>query len=52
MHNVELFAVDDIKQIAQQINFPIDNFLETIESLNHQGFLMKKGPNMYKLLLS
>ena len=51
-NGVDTFSVDQIKQIAMQIGMNTDKFSETIESLNTQGYLLKKGKGNYKLLLS
>ena len=51
-NGVDTFSVDQMKQIAMQIGMNTDKFSETIESLNTQGYLLKKGKGNYKLLLS
>ncbi|KAK2158883.1 hypothetical protein LSH36_162g05033 [Paralvinella palmiformis] len=44
-----LFTVQEIRQIAQDAKLNIPDFEEFISSLNHQGFLLKKGPRVYQL---
>ena len=51
-HGITEFSMEQIKQIALSINVPTEKFSETMESLNMAGYLIKKGPNKYKLLLS
>lgn len=45
-----IFSVDELREIAQQGGFTI-NFLNLLETLNIQGFMLKKGLNLYKLLI-
>ena len=51
-HNIKRISVDQIKQIALSINMPTENLLDTIESLNDQGYLVKKGPGIYEIAFS
>lgn len=44
-----LFTVQEMKQLAQEINIPTINFETFISSLNNQGYLLKKGPKVYQL---
>ena len=44
------FTLDEIKQVAMEIGFPIEKFSETVASLNDHGFLLKKSSQNYQLL--
>ena len=44
------FTLDEIKQVAMEIGFPIEKFSETVASLNDHGFLLKKSSQTYQLL--
>ena len=51
-HNLRSFSIDQIKQMAMNVGLPSEKFSETLDSLNTQGYLIKKGPGMYQLLLN
>ncbi|ESO83521.1 hypothetical protein LOTGIDRAFT_207337 [Lottia gigantea] len=44
-----IFTVDQIRQIAKDINILVTDFEGFISSLNNQGFLLKKGQRVYQL---
>lgn len=48
----KLFSTDQLKQIAMEVGLASDKFSDTLESLNTQGYLLKKGQGMYQLLLN
>ncbi|RXG72457.1 DNA helicase MCM8 [Armadillidium vulgare] len=45
-----LFSIDELKNLASQINLKINNFGDFLSTLNHQGYLLKKGAKVYQLL--
>ncbi|XP_071552427.1 DNA helicase MCM8-like [Panulirus ornatus] len=45
-----IFSIDEMRQLARQANIHIRDFGDFIASLNHQGYLLKKGPKIYQLL--
>ena len=47
-----LFSVPQMKDIARKIGIQVANLSDFIESLNNQGYLLKKGPRMYQLQTS
>ncbi|KAK3887660.1 hypothetical protein Pcinc_008244 [Petrolisthes cinctipes] len=46
------FSTDEMKQLARQINIQVRDFGDFLASLNHQGYLLKKGPKVYQLLIA
>lgn len=50
--NKTIFSMDELKEIAANGNLRFLSFSDTIETMNIQGFLLKKGPNLYKFLNS
>lgn len=48
--NKRIFSIDELKEIAANGNLRFLSFLDTIETMNIQGFLLKKGSNLYKFL--
>ena len=48
----KLFSVDLIKQFAMEVGLATPKFRDVLDSLNNQGYLVKKGPDLYKLQLS
>ena len=47
-NNSDTLQVEQMKQVAMQLG--IENFKNLIESLNEQGYLLKKSAKSYKLL--
>ncbi|XP_045612321.2 DNA helicase MCM8 [Procambarus clarkii] len=45
-----MFSIDEMRQLARQANVQVGDFGDFIASLNHQGYLLKKGPKVYQLL--
>ncbi|XP_075223070.1 DNA helicase MCM8-like [Lycorma delicatula] len=45
-----LFSVSDMKEIANKSKIVISDFFAFVCSLNDQGFLLKKGKNLYQLM--
>lgn len=43
-----LFEVKELRQIAADIGIVSTDFTRLIDSLNLQGIILKKGPNIYK----
>ncbi|XP_023237196.1 DNA helicase MCM8-like isoform X2 [Centruroides sculpturatus] len=43
------FTAKQMKQICKELNLQISDFDNFLFSLNNQGFLLKKGPNIYQL---
>lgn len=46
------FSTDEMKQLARQINIQVRDFGDFLASLNHHGYLLKKGPKVYQLLIA
>lgn len=44
-----LYNTDEMKQLARQANIQVADFGDFIANLNHQGYLLKKGPKIYQL---
>ena len=47
-NNSDILEFEQMKQIAMQLG--IDNFKNVLESLNEQGYLLKRSAKTYKLL--
>ena len=47
-NNSDTLQVEQMKQVAMQLG--IENFKNVLESLNEQGYLLKKSAKSYKLL--
>ncbi|XP_042241405.1 DNA helicase MCM8-like [Homarus americanus] len=45
-----MYSVDEMRSIARQANIQVRDFGDFIASLNHQGYLLKKGRNVYQLM--
>lgn len=43
------FSQEDLFHIAQQMNLSYANFQDLIDTLNNQGYLLKKGNRLYQL---
>lgn len=46
------FTMTELRQIAKGMNMRVGEFHDYIERLNHEGYLLKKGGNLYHLLAS
>ncbi|KAL5006467.1 hypothetical protein ScPMuIL_015273 [Solemya velum] len=44
-----IFTVQQMKDIARDINITVVDFEGFVSSLNNQGFLLKKGPKIFQL---
>ncbi|XP_064079560.1 DNA helicase MCM8-like [Macrobrachium nipponense] len=44
------YSLDELRQLAKQLNMKVGDFRDFVESLNHQGYLLKKGSNIYQLM--
>jgi DNA helicase MCM8 len=44
-----LFSIQQMRQIAKDMRLRITNFDDFIASLNHQNFLLQKGPRVYQV---
>ncbi|XP_063172080.1 DNA helicase MCM8 isoform X2 [Candoia aspera] len=44
-----IFELHQLRQIANELNIKISDFENFIESLNDQGYFLKKGPRLYQL---
>ena len=49
-HQKSLFSFNELKQVAAACGAKVNNFLDFLDSLNTQGFLIKKGSGIYQLL--
>ena len=47
-NNSDILEIEQMKQIAMQLG--IENFKNVLESLNEQGYLLKRSAKTYKLL--
>lgn len=47
-NNSDILEIEQMRQIAMQLG--IDNFKNVLESLNEQGYLLKRSAKTYKLL--
>ncbi|XP_061478488.1 DNA helicase MCM8 isoform X2 [Rhineura floridana] len=47
-HN-NLFEIQQLRQIAKEVNIKVTDFENFIGSLNDQGYFLKKGPRLYQL---
>lgn len=45
-----VFSTEELKELARNANLQFLSFADVIETMNIQGFLLKKGPNIYKFL--
>lgn len=45
-----IFSINDLKVMADSANLRFASFGDAIETMNIQGFLLKKGANLYKFL--
>lgn len=45
----DLFTYQQLYQTATEMNIRCENFGDFLEQLNHQNFLLKKGPRVYRL---
>ncbi len=45
-----IFSVSELKEMATAANLQFTSFTDTIETMNIQGFLLKKGQSLYKFL--
>lgn len=45
-----IFTIDEMKQLVKQANIKVRDINDLIASLNHQGYLLKKGSRVYQLL--
>ncbi|XP_047500985.1 DNA helicase MCM8-like [Penaeus chinensis] len=45
-----IFTIDEMKQLVKQANIQVRDINDLIASLNHQGYLLKKGSRVYQLL--
>lgn len=43
------FTFEEMRSVAQGSGLHLDGFSEMVESLNHQNFLIKRGPRVYNL---
>lgn len=48
--NKTIFSLDELKEMAANANLRFLSFADTIETMNIQGFLLKKGASLYKFL--
>jgi DNA helicase MCM8 len=47
-----LFTTQQLYQLAKDMQLRVTNFEDFVDSLNNQGYLLKKGNQVYKLLTS
>ncbi|KAJ6643750.1 DNA helicase MCM8 [Pseudolycoriella hygida] len=45
-----IFSISELKEMSEIANLKFVSFADTIETMNIQGFLLKKGTNLYKFL--
>ena len=44
-----LFTVAALRKVFADLRLEVGNFMHFIDSLNNQGYLLKKGPRSYQL---
>ncbi len=44
------FSLEEMRQVAQMLGLQQDKMADVIESLNNQGFLIKKANKLYQLM--
>ena len=44
------FSVEEMRQVAQMLGLQQDKMADIIESLNNQGFLIKRSNKQYQLM--
>ncbi|KAM8947570.1 DNA helicase MCM8 [Pelodytes ibericus] len=44
-----LFDIQQLRQIAKEVQIQVSDFESFVSSLNDQGYLLKKGPKVYQL---
>ncbi|CAI9592571.1 unnamed protein product [Staurois parvus] len=44
-----LFDYQQLRQIAKELQIQVSDFEGFVNSLNDQGYLLKKGPKVYQL---
>jgi len=49
MKNSYLFEYQDLLTISRSMNMNVGDFAEYIDKLNHQSYLILKGPKLYEL---
>ena len=47
---VRTFSNGQLREIADQLGIPKDNFSSFLDSLNTHGYLLKTGQNSFKLV--
>jgi DNA helicase MCM8 len=47
-----IFTTQQLYNIAKEMHLQVPNFEDFVDALNHQNYLLKKGPQLYKLQLS
>ena len=47
----DLFTYTQLYSIAQSMGLPLQNFRDFLDSANHQGYLLKKPNNVFKLCI-
>ena len=45
----KLFSINEMREVAKTAGLDTFGFNEFVDSLNNQGFLIKKGRNLYQL---
>jgi hypothetical protein len=44
------FSLEEMRQVAQMLGLQQDKMADIVESLNNQGFLIKKANKLYQLM--
>ena len=44
-----VFSVEEMKEVASTLEISTFSFMEFIDNLNNQGFLIKKGKGLYQI---
>jgi DNA helicase MCM8 len=47
-----MFTTQQLYNIAKEMHLQVPNFEDFVETLNHHNYLLKKGPQLYKLQIS
>jgi DNA helicase MCM8 len=44
-----MFTLQDLTRVGLSMGIRADGFDDFIESINHQGYILKKGPRLYQV---
>lgn len=47
---MNVFPAQELYQLVRDLQLPVPNVVEFVQNLNYQGYLLKRGPNAYKVV--